>query len=267
VDQSASTTLNFRMADLKFTAPSAFTTGIVAQVFQGNTQPNDPACNLQGTATLSWLLRFDTTAGTLTTGGAKPAMSSSGPYTFDDEMVTQGGAFFHIVPVTLSAPVSGCGFNSTAGDVILPIFLDAAGTQAVLLPLHALRFSNGQMSADHGCIGRYNSAGLDPASACLPDSLHPSFLPGASLDAFVTLEEADTVIISALQETLCVLLSGNAQTYGDGGQPVNRCKRDPSGKIVYQGDWCSVTNQAATPTCADAARLAATFAAQAVQIQ
>jgi hypothetical protein len=45
------------------------------------------------------------------------------------------------------------------------------------------------------------------------------------------------------------------------------CKRDASGKILFQGDWCAATNQAATAGCADAVQVSATFAAQAVTIQ
>jgi hypothetical protein len=267
VDQSAATVLDFRMAQLDFTAPVAFTQGIVKSVFEGNVTPSDPACNLNGSATFSWLLRFDTAAGTLTTGGSKPVPVSSGPYAFVDAMFMNGTNLVHVAPVTVPASVTGCAFSSNAGDVVIPMFLDAQGFQSVLLPLRALRFFNGTLSASRGCIGRYNAEGLDPANSCLPDFQHSAFVDGASLDAFISLEDADGIVVAPLSETLCVMLSGNAAQYGDGTKPVQKCKRDANNQIVFEGDWCAATNQAASPSCADAVRVAATFAAQAVQVQ
>jgi hypothetical protein len=71
--------------------------------------------------------------------------------------------------------------------------------------------------------------------------------------------------VEALQQSLCVLLSGNAATYGDGGMP-SKCKRDAQMKIVYKGKWCAMTNMAADAACADAERLTADLAASGVKI-
>jgi hypothetical protein len=194
-------------------------------------------------------------------------VSPAGPYTFDDEMVQQGANVVHVQPVTLMAPLSTtCTFDSTPGDVIMPIFLDAMGTSSVLLPLHSLRLHAGTVSADHGCIGRFNAEGLDPANNCVGDATHPEFTTGASADGYILLEEADKIVISALAETLCVLLSGNASMYGVQQGSTVVCKRDTQNKIVFQGDWCAATNQAATSSCADSLAMSAKFAAQAVQI-
>ena len=124
------------------------------------------------------------------------------------------------------------------------------------------------MSADHGCIGRYNAAGLDLANSCLPDATHPLFLDGGALDAFMNLEDTDKVIIAPLNESLCVVLSGYTVMYGvKNAAGLTVCKRDASSKIIFQGDWCTATNAAAAPTCADAVQMTAQFAAQAVTIQ
>jgi hypothetical protein len=268
VSQPATTTPGFRMAEIVYTKPAAFTTGVVASILQGSTAPNDTACNLEGSGTISWLLRFDTVAGTLETGGAKPVASPAGPYTFDDETVMQGAFSFAVHSLLLTAPLgAGCTFDSNDGDVTLPLFQNSAGTSPVLLPLTSLRLHGG-MTADHGCIGRYDAEGLDPANACQPDTLHQSFTGGAALDGLIVLEDADKVVVSPLQESLCVLLAGNAATFGTSGPNGSQvCKRGANGAILFQGDWCAATNQAATATCADAVQVAATFAAQAVQIQ
>jgi hypothetical protein len=257
------------MSAIKFTKPLAFTSGLVAGILEGAALPNDVACNLSGSATMSWLLRFDLAAGTLTTGGSKPPPSVTGPYSFVNQMVSAGGTTLHVQPLTLTAPLgSDCTFTSSAGDVVIPIYLDAGGSQAVFLPLRAAHFLGGPLTPDRSCIGRYNAAGLDPANSCLPDAKTPSFVTGAQVNAFVSLEEADTVVVSALNETLCVLLSQDPVKYGmKNSQGLTVCTRDAAGKIIFKGDWCAGTNQPAAGSCTDAAQVAATFAAQGVVIQ
>ena len=74
------------------------------------------------------------------------------------------------------------------------------------------------------------------------------------------LEEADTVVVDAIGQSLCVILSGDAATYGDGGTPT-KCKRT-NGKINFQGDWCAASNNMA---CTDSAHLTANFSASGVK--
>ena len=160
-----------------------------------------------------------------------------------------------------------CGFDSAPGDVVLPIYLDSAATQVILLPLRSLHLQ-GAVNGKHDCIGRYNAAGLDPANSCLPDQAHPDFVSGAQADGFTLLEDADKVVIGALNETLCALLTGNTAMYGSKDPTgLTVCKRDASLAIVFKGDWCAATNQSASMGCADALQMMATFAAQAVTVQ
>ncbi len=267
--QNGAPVFGLRMTQLTMTAPSIFAAGVVQSTLAGAAMPDVPACNLEGTGTFSWLLQFDTGAGTLVTGGAAPLSSPTGAYSFVNELIDQGQKSFLVQPLTLKAPFAGCSVESGAGDVTLPLYLDAAGTQVLLLPLHQLHFGAGAVSGDHSCIGVYNAAGLDPASSCVPDSTHPAFFDGASFDAYFILQEADGVDISALNESLCVLLSGNPTQYGTTapGSSETVCKRDASGNVVFQGDWCSGTDAAASGTCADAVRFQGTFSASGVNIQ
>lgn len=257
-------TFGLRIAHIALTAPKALTQGIVKSVFDGSTAPNQPACNLMGSATFNWLLRFDTAAGTLTTGAAKPVSSPGASYAFIHETLDLAGSAFPVAPVVLSAPLDAtCDISSSAGDVLLPFFQDAAATTFTLFPLRALRFFDTHVTPDHDCIGAYDAAHLSPADACLPDDQHPAFVDGGSFAAFISLEDADAVFVPPLSQSLCVLLSGDASTYGTNG----KCKRDANNVIVLQGDWCSATNQAATAGCADALRFAGSFAASGVAIQ
>ncbi len=52
---------------------------------------DNTACNLDGSGTFSWLLQFDTTAGTLKTGGARPVAEPTTGYSFEEGMVAAGG--------------------------------------------------------------------------------------------------------------------------------------------------------------------------------
>ncbi|MFT3765513.1 MAG: hypothetical protein QM820_08370 [Minicystis sp.] len=257
---------DMRIAHIVLSAPKAFTHGIVKSIFQDYTRPHAPTCNLYGQATFNWLLRFDTSAGTLTVGAAKPVPDPATSYAFLHGPVALGDSTFPVAPVTLSASLAPtCGVESSAGDVLLPFYGDVAGNTYTIFPLRSLRFFDTLVTPDHDCIGAYDAAGLDPANNCIADDAHPDFIDGGHLDAFISLEEADTVLIPPLDESLCVLLSEDATTYGDGGHP-RRCKRS-NNAIVFQGDWCSATNQPASGGCADAVRFAGSFAASGTTIQ
>jgi hypothetical protein len=148
-----------------------------------------------------------------------------------------------------------------AGDIIVPIYLNAEASQYLLLPLRGAELS-GALSPDNNCIGAYNADILDPESKCSakpPEKL--GFTNAGSLAAFISLEDADAVVIALLGQTVCAALTG----YGDGGSP-EKCSRDENGKTMARGDWCAATNGAATASCADAVRLEAAFAASAVKI-
>jgi hypothetical protein len=265
-DYSASKTPVLRMAQLAMTKPDALAgSGVVPKVVANAVTMNLPACYLEGGGTFSWLLQFDETTGKLKTGGAKPVDDPSAGYAFVDEMIMQGGKSFHVAPIELDAAVGSDGtFAATKGiDLLVPIYLDAAATQIVLLPLKQALLK-GVLSADNNCIGKFNSDTLQQDNNCLSDSTHPAFTKGASLDGYITLEDADTVELTTPPETLCVLLSGDADKYGDGSSPVNKCKRT-GGVIDFKGDWCDSTNAAGG--CGDSVKLGGEFAASAVKLK
>jgi hypothetical protein len=266
VDNKGLSKFGLRMAQLDVTAPQGLANGVLPQAIAGTVAPNDPACRLTGTASSSWLPQLDTAAQTLKTGGAKPVSDASKGYSFADEQLALGGATFHVQPATYAGvtPDGSGHFTASSGqDLAFPVYLDQAATEVLLLPLRALTFDAVTLSADQGCIGMYNAAGLDPGSQCVPDPTHPAFVTGGEMSAYITLEDADNVVVSLLHQSLCVLLSGDASKYGDGATPA-KCKRDADQKILYQGGWCSQTDQAGG--CADAEHFKAKFAASSVLI-
>ena len=268
VDNTGKTKFGLRMSEVDLTKPTTLATGIVKTTITNAAVLSVPACNLQGGGTFSWLLQFDTAAGTLKTGGAKPVLNPTLGYAFDDEMIQQGANTFHIQPVTYMAKLNGGGafVTSVGQDLIMPIFINATGTSVILLPLHQARLT-GTISASQNCVGVYNAAGLDPMNSCLPDATHPEFIDEGTLDAYLTLAEADDVIVAALNESLCVLLSGNPSMYGmTTSTGVTVCKRDAGNNILFKGTWCAATNMAATATCFDSVSLGGNFAASSILI-
>ena len=263
VDNTGKTKFGLRMSQLDFTFPVAFTSGIAKQTIEGAVPLDDKTCNQGGTGFFSWLLQPDTAAKTVRMGGARPVVDPSMGYSFDDEII--GG--LHVQPVVVNDASAPSGnFATAAADLVMPIFLNGTGTSFILLPLHQARVTDGSLSSSGNCIGLYNSAGLDPINSCLPDSTHPAFLTAASVDAYITLEEADGVIVAAISQSLCVLLSGNATMYGTQMGANTVCKRNSSNVIQFAGDWCAATNAPASPTCSDAVRFAGKFAASSVAI-
>ena len=265
VDNKAETKFGLRISQLTINTPAALASGVISQVVNNAVASNYSACTIgtssdsvygTGTGTFSWLIEFDTTAGTLKTGGAKPVADPTAGYCFVNET--------NIKPFSVKAAVGADGkFAITDGqDLTVPIYLDAAAKTVVLLPLHKARLFDGVLSANHNCIGKYNADGLDPNNTCKadPDSKTFTFVDGGTLEGYITLEEADGVEIEALgHESLCVLLSGK-----DDGATPKRCPKGADGKISVSGDFCSTTNTSGG--CNDSYKLGANFAANGVKI-
>jgi hypothetical protein len=265
VDNFGGPKFALRMAHLTLASPDVFRMGVLHGILAGSMLPANGVCHLQGNGTFSWLLAFDADAGKLVTGGAKPPADPAAGYAFLDEDASTSGGSLHLGSATLDAPLQGdCQITSTEGDVNLPVYLDSSGSDAIVLPLRHLRFTNVTVSPNHDCIGKFNAETLEPKNSCIPDTSQEAFTDGGSVEAAIPLEEADDILVGALNQSLCVLLTGDASAYGDGGSP-NRCKRQ-NGEIVFEGDWCMATNQAATAGCHDGMRFAGTFAASAVKV-
>ena len=256
-DNSAQNSFGLRMAQLTFTKPTALATGLVGNLIASSVEQNESACNLTGNATFNWLLQPNKGLQTLKAGGAKPVADPTQGYSFESDTIFG----FPVAPVTTNLSLTSGAFSTSSHDMAMPVYLDAMASSGFILPLSAVSFT-GQLSSDQNCIGSYNSAGLTPTNNCSPDSTHPAFLDGGAVHAYITLENADAAIIASIGESLCVVLSGNAGLYGDGGHPA-KCKRS-SGTIVVSGDYCSATDSPGG--CADSMEFNGTFAASAVKI-
>jgi hypothetical protein len=263
---AASGPSTLRIAQLDLVKPAGlYGTGVKSFLYAGVTL-DLPRCKLAGLGTFSWLLRFDTDAKLLRTGASRPADDPLAGYSFVDEMIDSGGGPLKVAPIEMPLSFVGASGSFTAQngpDGYLPLYFDPGGTQVVILPLRALRIT-GTLSQDRRCIGAYDPQNLSLSDDCVGDRDHHGYVNGGTIDGYLLLEEADTLVAGPFGQSLCVLLSGDADKYGDGASPVAHCARDASGKIVFEGDWCSITN--VEGKCRDAMQLLTSFAASAVPL-
>jgi len=262
-DNMGKTSFALRMSQLDITKPPGLTDPLLKGVIATGVEMNLDKCNLGGGGTFNLIMKFDTAAMTFTVGGAHPAMDPTKGYTFVNE--TDQGIM--IAPVTGAITKNAAGaFMPTKGvDIVLPIYLAIADAMpSVILPLHQSTIT-GTLSADQNCVGKFNGDTLDPKTGCAGTDAKPAFTTAADLAGFMTLEEADKVIVSAVGQSLCVLITGDSTMYGDGGSPI-KCKRDAMMKVLFKGDWCAATNKAADATCFDASQLAGKLAASSVTV-
>lgn len=260
-DNAAGGTFSLRMSQLTITQPTVLGTGAVGSLVSNGVLMDLPKCNLAGGGDFSWILTFDTGAGTLTTGGSKPVADPTAGFCLIDSTLDMTP----VKPATAMAKPNNGEFSADVGDLVVPIFLDDTGMNFVLMPLKATKIA-GTLSADNNCIGKYNADTLKPELSCTPDTGEKAFTNGGALEGHILLEDADMINVESLNQSLCVLLSGNLAMYGDGNMPA-KCKRDPmTMQIVFKGDWCDSTNAAADANCADAQKLKADYAASGVKV-
>lgn len=230
----------------------------------GGINLNAPSCGYSPTqfeGGFNWLLHFNSSTRTVTTGGALPVQDPyrSG-YAFLRGTYNDGGTL--VAPACLDAGVaekaSGeISFSTETGPGVLniPIFtsLTMPG-EPIVLPIRGAQFSEVTISTDHDCIGDINQAWY-ASGQCLDDALNacPKWYTAGAFAGYIKLEEADKIVLRVGQgQSLCIALV----------QDVNslRCTTED----LKKGDYCSTTRQAGG--CGDSVWLAATFAANAVKI-
>jgi hypothetical protein len=270
VENDGKPVFGLRVAELAVSLPRSLSKGVTPSLLDALFGPNLPQCGLSGGGDSSWLLRFDLDHQTLTMGGAAPPAKAGQPFALLDVTVSQAGQVYHVAPVTFDLVASGGGLGTAAPqDFDLPMFFPGSGASLSgpeVLPIHALTASSVVVSPTHDCIGRYDPAVFSPEAGCTPTTIGENYVHAGHLEGYLVIEETDGVDVTDFDDTLCVLLSGNAAEYGDDSTGVTRCKRT-HGVIDFQGDWCAATNSPATATCSDALRFSADFAASAATIQ
>ena len=243
---------NFRIRRLNIATPEALAGPLIQDtVVTLNISLAAKECAEQGKGLFTWLMQVDRKNNTLTTGGAPPP----------DDPFGMGFCFARfdlgatkIAPITTKVAFEGDTFHSLEPQKLgIPIFIDQRIESVIVLPITDVKVEGVTISDDGNCIGHLNTLALD--QNCMDDSLCEKWQTAGSLGGYITLEEADAVKIAVLNnKSLCAFLSGEIET----------CARDGTGKITYQGDFCSKDKQPGS--CADSVWLAATFAASAAKI-
>jgi hypothetical protein len=276
-DNSGQSMASLRMRKLLVTAPPALAFQPPSKTFVQKTVIDeginlDNQCGEPGTGTFNWLIQFDTVNKKVTTGCAPPTTDPFGAgYCFVDAMI-EG---LHVGPVTVDMMQNSDGTWSSGliPKLYVPIFVATgtagAGTapSVIVLPLSQSAVKNVTLSADHNCIGHYNSNAVTPTSngTCVDtdDTTCVRWTTAGSLGGYMTLDEADAVDVPQLAESLCVLLAPN--TTIDSSDPNEKhCSKDANGHVIAKGDFCSTTDSAGG--CQDSYWLSATFAASAAKI-
>jgi hypothetical protein len=265
-DNTGKTTDDLRLRKLNVTAPPALALGFIQAgvIDQGVNLKN--YCGEGGDGSFSWLVRFNPSTGQLTTGGAPP---TDDPFNVGYCFVNATLSNIQVTPVTVTMTKGSDGTWSS--DIIpklnVPIYVHGDPSNVVVLPLTKSKVQGVTLSTDGNCIGSYNPNGVtnpQPNGQCLdqdPSSCQRWHTAG-SLGGYITLKEAEGVYVADLSKTLCVLLTQGSATTNGG----KNCATDAQGNVTAKGDFCSTTDSAATPTCADSFWLAATFAASSALI-
>ncbi|AKV02395.1 hypothetical protein AKJ09_09058 [Labilithrix luteola] len=253
-DNKSKDVLDFRIRRLNIAAPAALAADFIQNtVVTLNIDMNEKSCGEVGKGLFSWLLRVDKSSNTLITGGAPPPTDAFGKgYCFANFELGAN----KVEPLHTKIEFSGNTFRSLEkAPLKIPIFLSPEVASVILLPLTDVIIENVTISDDGNCIGGFNPTALDPA--CFDDhSLCSKWNTSGSLGGYITLEEADSVLIRDIgNKSLCSFLAA---------ETALKCPRDANGKIVFQGDFCSVDKQPGG--CGDSVWLAATFAASAAKI-
>ncbi|MDB4938836.1 MAG: hypothetical protein JWP87_5808 [Labilithrix sp.] len=243
---------DFRIRRLKIATPATLAGELIQNtVVTLNIDLAEKSCGEQGKGLFTWLLQVDRTNNTLTTGGAPPP----------DDAIGQGFCFArfdlgatNVAPITSKIAFDGDKFRTLEPQKVkIPIFLSKDVGSVILLPITDVKLADVTISDDGNCIGHLNEIALD--ENCFDDSLCSKWQTSGSLGGYITLEEADEVKIRDLNnKSLCSFLAGEQ----------DKCTRDGTGKITFQGDFCSKDKQPGS--CADSVWLAATFAASAAKI-
>jgi hypothetical protein len=263
-DNGTNPVQDFRMRKLHVVAPSALASETVQSAVVDNGINLAKQCGEGGFGAFNWLVRVDTTAMKVTTGGAPPAADPFGKgYCFVDELIDCAMVAPQTSPLTKNS--DGTLDTAPIPKLNVPIYVNGDVNNVVVLPISHGQLKGVTISKDGNCIGSYNPNGATPSgmgdNTCIDNGGCERWFTAGSLAGYITLDEADNVPVALLAGvSLCVVLTGSAMTT-DGGK---NCSRDMNGNILAKGDYCSTTNSAGG--CGDSFWLAATFAASAVKI-
>ncbi|MFO0569825.1 MAG: hypothetical protein U0263_29515 [Polyangiaceae bacterium] len=267
-DFSAADVTQLRMTSHQVASPTALAAPFVQDaIITKKSTLYEPKCNLDGSGQFNFLFQVDTVKKEVVLGGGVP-QTLLGPALDGTCWAEFKDATSGLEVKQYTAPYTESEGTLTAelDSFVMPIYLEDKATpeSAVLVPLHKMKFS-ATLSADKNCVGRYAHETLDKGLLCQPGDGEFAWQKGGTYEGYVTVEEADQVMVVSLGETLCVVLSGDTAKWKGTNQDCKTSKGFASSGALPKGDWCSTTNSAGG--CQDSWRLVIDFAAQAIDIK
>ena len=263
---------NFRMEALHVILPISLTNPLLQnEALTAGVTPNVPLCGneheLDGTAAphaggFNWLISLDSSKRTIKTGGALPV---SNPYATGYCFLNKEYGGIQVAPVNLDAVISSADntgaitFSSTQGTEVLnvPIFVTATmptDANTIILPIQGAQFHDVTISPDGNCVGDINQAWYcHGTSSCSDNDLNacPKWYTGGAFGGYMTLADADKIVLQTAGESLCAAL-------------VEESQPNCTSADLTKGDYCSTSKKVGD--CKDSVWVAATFAANAVTI-
>lgn len=264
-DFSAGDVTRLRMASHQVKSPSELAAPFMQDtVITKKSALFEPECNLNGFGQFNFLLEVDTAQKQLTLGGGVP-QKLVGP-SLDGTCwaeLTDPVSSLKVERKTASYTEAADGTLKAELDFfVMPIFTEDLVDKYALVPLHEVTLS-AKLSADKNCVGRYASEKLSTDSSCEPPEGEFAWEPAGRYEGYITVAEADSVMVYSLGKTLCVVLTGDPTKWEGTDHDCKSSEAFKSGGLP-KGDWCAATNSAGG--CEDSWKLVIDFAAQAIEI-
>lgn len=267
-DFSAEAITQLRMTSHQVKSPEALAAPMMqVTIITEKSTLDEPACNLNGKGQFNYLMQVDTGKKELTLGGGVP-QALVGP-TLDGTcwaQFTEPTSGLEVKQYSAPYTEAGGELSATFDKFVMPIYLEnkADLDSVVLVPLHEMTFK-AKLSDDKNCVGRYAPELLDKGLSCQPTDDQFAWEAAGSYEGYITVEEADKVMVVTLGETLCVVLTGDPKKWKGTSQDCKTSTGYTSTGAMPKGDWCSTTNSAGG--CQDSWKLSIGFAAQAIKIK
>lgn len=227
------------------------------------------ACFQYGLAQYNLLMEIDTAQKSVTLGGGVPQALIGDPKdgTCWADFVDPSSNL-EVKPVTASYTETADGsIEAKLASFVMPIYLEdkTNSDSYVLVPLHDMTFS-AKLSSDKNCVGRYAHETLDfGASLCKPGQDQFAWENAGRYEGYITVEEADDVMVVSLGQTLCVVLSGDPSKWKGTNLDCKTSTGFQTTGGLPKGDYCSTTGTAGG--CQDSWYLSIDFAAHAIPIK
>lgn len=190
--QANADTPQFRLTAMQVTAPTALSNALLQAIIDDS---------LDGFRFM-WLVDLDLTAGTMQTGSGR---ATAVPPTNDDQFCNVSWNTGDYAPQSGTMSVTGDTVSTSAplALVQIPIYSEETpDTPLMVLPISQLELLDVEMDATHTFVGSANAA---PGS----DRYAGSWNTAGRVQGWISVDDARTVEIEDLGQTLCGLLSGD----------------------------------------------------------